>query len=360
MALRLGIIGCGSISRAHAVAFRLLGDDGLVRLVAAADPDPAGIERVEQIAGPVERRYSDGHELIADPEVDAVVVVAPTRFHRDLIAGVAAAGKPLFTEKPLAPTYPVVVDIVDLVERAGIPAQVGFQSRFHPIVRFLHEVAHDGRYGEPMGYVIRDDQFWPTGEIVDGHTSWRSRAADAGGGALLEHSIHSCDLACWLFGPVTRVYARTRKVFGYDVEDTAALAIEHASGVVGTLLTVFNGVIDREERRIEVFLERAAIEATTDFVVGAPEDSLLVKEVQGPAERVDTVALCREAFARDGVDPERQFYVYQYLAHRAFAGAVAAGTPPTPGVRDALAAHGVVEAAYRSAASGRAVDLADL
>lgn len=360
MALRLGIIGCGSISRAHAVAFRLLGDDGLVDLVAAADPDPAGIERVEQIAGPVAHHHADGLDLIADPDVDAVVLVAPTRFHRDLIAAVADAGKPLFTEKPLAPTFPVVEEIVDLVERAGIPAQVGFQSRFHPILRFLRDLVVDARYGVPMGYVIRDDQFWPTGEIMAGHTSWRSQAAEAGGGALLEHSIHSCDIACWLFGPVTRVYARTRHVFGYDVEDTAALTIEHASGVVGTLLTIFNGVEDREERRVEVFFERAAIEATTDFVVGAPEDSLLVKETRGPAERVDTVALCNETFRRDGVDVARPFYVYQYLAHRSFARAVARGAAPSPGMQDALRAHQVVEAAYRSAASGEACALVDL
>src|SRR4051812_14327191 len=124
MALRVGIIGCGSISRAHAVAFRLLGEDGDVELVAAADPDPAGIARVEQIAGVVPRRYAEGRDLIADPAVDAVVVVAPTRFHRDLIACAADAGKALFTEKPLAPTFAVVTEIVDLVERAGIPAQV--------------------------------------------------------------------------------------------------------------------------------------------------------------------------------------------------------------------------------------------
>jgi len=253
-----------------------------------------------------------------------------------------------------------VVDIVDTVTRAGIPAQVGFQSRFQPIVRLLHDVVVDARYGRPMGYTIRDDQFWPTGDVMAGHTSWRSQVAEAGGGALLEHSIHSCDIACWLFGPVRRVYAQTRKVFGYDVEDTAALTIEHENGVVGTLLTIFNGVTDREERRIEVFFERAAIEATTDFVVNAPEDSLLVKETSGPATRVDTAILGRETFARDGVDPNRQFYVYQYLAHRAFASALADGTAPSPSVLDALDAHRLVEAAYRSAASDQAYAVADL
>jgi 1,5-anhydro-D-fructose reductase (1,5-anhydro-D-mannitol-forming) len=358
--LRLGMVGCGSISRAHAVAVRLLADDGLVQLVAVADPDADAIAALEPISGPIDRRFDDGFALIEDPDVEAVIVVAPTRFHRDLITAVAASGKPLFTEKPLAPTYAVVREIVDVVEDAGIPAQVGFQSRFHPIVRYLRDTVAAGRYGQPMGYVIRDDQFWPTGAVIDGHSSWRSEAAEAGGGALLEHSIHSCDIACWLFGPVTRVYARTRRIFGYDVEDTAALTIEHANGVVGTLVTIFNGVRDREERRIEVFFEQAAIEATTDFVVNAPEDSLLVKEATGPAQRIDTPTLCRETFAADGVDTTRPFYVYQYLAHRAFAMSLAAGAAPSPGVRDALEAHRVVEAAYRSAASSDAYDVSRL
>jgi predicted dehydrogenase len=358
--LRVGIVGCGSIARAHAVALRLLADDGVATLVAAADPDPAGIDRVAQIAGTIERRYDGAKELIGDPEVDAVAVIVPTRFHREVIAAVCDTGKPLFTEKPLAPTFDVVVDIVNTVERAQVPAQVGFQSRYHPILRFLRDAVTDGRFGAPMGYVIRDDQFWPTGAVMEGHSSWRSQRAEAGGGALLEHSIHSCDIACWLFGPVRRVYARTRHVFGYDVEDTAALTIEHESGVVGTLLTIFNGVIDREERRVEVFFEQAAVEATTDFVVGAPEDSLLVKPTRGPAERVDCEALGRDTFLRDGVDVDRPFYVYQYLAHRSFAHAVASGTVPSPGVRDALAAHQVVEAAYRSAAADRAVQTAEL
>jgi predicted dehydrogenase len=358
--LRCGIIGCGQIAQAHAAAFRFLADDGVARLVAAADPDPDGVERIEQIVGTVERRYADGHELIQDAGVDAVIVVAPTRFHRGLIEAVAAAGKPLFTEKPLAPSFEDVVAIVAAVERAGIPAQVGFQSRFHPIIRHLHETVTDQRFGAAMGYTIRDDQFWPTGAVIEGHTSWRSRAAEAGGGALLEHSIHSCDIACWLFGPVKRVHAVTRRIFGYDVEDTAALVIEHDSGVVGTLLTVFNGVEDREERRIELFFERGAVEATTDFLVGAPEDSLLVKGRTGPAEQVDVDQLRRSTFSGDGLDPDREFYVYQYLAHRAFVQALDEGRAPTPGCRDALEAHRFVEAGYRSAATSEPFAVADL
>ena len=359
--LRLGIVGCGSIAQAHAAALRFLTDDGLVRVVAAADPDPAGVERVVKILGGVERTGGDCLAVINDPDVDAVVNITPTRFHREYVAAVAGVGKPCFTEKPLAPTFDVVCDIVRTVREAGIPVQVGFQSRFHPLIRRLRGMVETREAGAPMAYTLRDDQFWPTGGVVAGHSSWRSERAEAGGGALLEHSIHSCDILGWLFGPVERVYATTRNVFGYSVEDVAALTIEHSNGVVGNLVSVFNGVQHREERRLEVFFERATVELTTDFLVGAPEDSFLVHRAdEQHAECYDVDVLRREAFAAEGFDPDRVVFVYQFFAHHAFANAVRERRAPTPGIDDALRAHSLVEAAYRSEAARRVVELAEL
>jgi predicted dehydrogenase len=359
--LRIGIVGCGSIAQAHAAALRFVADDGMVRTVAVADPDAAGMDRVVKILGPVERTYKDGYDLIQDPDVEAVVLITPTRFHRDYIAAVAETGKPLFTEKPLAPTYPVVRDIVDIVQKSALQTQVGFQSRFHPLYRHARDLITSGSHGGPMAYTLRDDQFWPTGAVIPGHSDWRSIRAEAGGGALLEHSIHSCDLVSWLFGPARRVHATTRAVFGYDVEDVAALTIEHESGVVGTLLTVFNGVRSREERRLEIFLEQASIEITSDFIVGAAEDSFLIHEAEAQhAERLDVEKLRRDTFAADGFDPDRLVFVYQYFAHRAFAAAVRNRTAPSPGIEDALRAHQIVEAGYRSAAARQPVDISQL
>ena len=359
--VRLGIVGCGSIARAHAAALRFLSDDGIVRVVAAADPDPAGVEQVAQIYGPIEHTGADGRAVIEHPDVDAVVNITPTRFHREYIAAIAAAGKPCFTEKPLAPTFDVVQDIVGIVRAAGMPMQVGFQSRFHPLIRRIRAMVSSGEVGAPMAYTLRDDQFWPTGAVVPGHSNWRSDRAEAGGGALLEHSIHSCDILVWLFGPVERVYATTRSMFGYSVEDTAALTVEHRSGVIGNLVTVFNGVQHREERRFEVFFEQASLECTTDFVIGAPEDSFLVHRGDEPhAQRYDVDALRRETFAADGFDPDRPVFVYQYFAHHAFASALQAGRAPSPDVDDAWRAHVLVEAAYRSAAARRVVEMAEL
>ncbi|MFZ4584293.1 MAG: Gfo/Idh/MocA family protein [Acidimicrobiia bacterium] len=359
--IRLGLIGCGRIAMAHAAALRSVAEDGLVRVVAAADPDSSGIDTVTSIVGPIEHRTDDGHAVINDPNVDAVVIITPTRFHREYIAAAAVAGKPVFTEKPLAPTFDVVRDVVATVHAAGIPTQVGFQSRFHPLVRRIRSMVQDGSAGAPMAYMLRDDQFWPAPAIVPGHSEWRSQRSEAGGGALLEHSIHSCDVLSWCFGPATRVYASTRSMFGYDVEDVAALTVEHESGVVGTLISVFNGVQHREERRLEVFFERATVEMTSDFLIGAPEDSFLVHSgddehavVYEPSE------IIAEQFRADGFDPERQVWVYQYFAHHAFATALLRGEAPSPNIDDALNAHAMVEAAYRSAVERRPVDTAEL
>jgi predicted dehydrogenase len=207
-----------------------------------------------------------------------------------------------------------------------------------------------------MGYTIRDDQFWPTGEVTPGHSSWRSDVAQAGGGALLEHSIHSVDIACWLFGPVRRVHGLARSVFGYEVEDVAALSLEHESGTVGTLLTIFNGVQGREERRIEAFFERGAVEVTTDFVVGAPEDGYLVQRPNEAAEHLDLPALTESHFATTGIE-RRDFIFYTYPSDRAWVHAVRDGRPGSPGFEDARLAHAVVDAAYRSARSQAVVEL---
>jgi len=145
------------------------------------------------------------------------------------------------------------------------------------------------------------------------------------------------------------------------VEDAATLTIEHESGVIGNLVSVFNGVQHREERRLEVFFEQASVECTTDFVIGAPEDSFLVhRGDEAHAQRYDVEQLRREAFAADGFDPDRQVFVYQYFGHHAFAAAVQAGREPDPGVHDALRAHALVEGAYRSAAARQVVEIATL
>jgi myo-inositol 2-dehydrogenase/D-chiro-inositol 1-dehydrogenase len=352
----VGLIGCGTIGQVHAACLGQLVEDGVVRAVAAADLSEPARAAADRNAGGFARLHADPQAVIHDDEVEAVLIASPTATHRELVLATVAAGKPLLCEKPLATTFPVVREMHDVVAASGLTAQVGFHSRFHYLFDAMKDLVVRGELGAPMGYVLREDQFWPTGEIVPGHSSWRSDRAQAGGGALLEHTIHGADVVSWLFGPATRVYARTRSLFGYDVEDVAAVTVEHQSGVIGTVLTVFNGVRGREERRLEVFFEQAAVEMTADFMVGAPEDGLMIQRPGSEAERPDLEALRAEHWRKLGVT-RADVWFYLYLGAREWARAVREGRAASPGFADALVAHALVDAAYRSATTDAPVTL---
>ncbi|HEY8216096.1 MAG TPA: Gfo/Idh/MocA family oxidoreductase [Acidimicrobiia bacterium] len=354
--LGIGQIGCGTIGQVHAACLGQLVEDGVVRAVAAADPSEPARAAADRNARGFARLFDDAQAVIDDDEVEAVLIASPTATHRDLVLATIAAGKPMLCEKPLAPSFPVVREMHDAVIASGLTAQVGFHSRFHYLFDAMKGLVERGDLGAPMGYVLREDQFWPTGEIVPGHSSWRSDRAQAGGGALLEHTIHGADVVSWLFGPATRVYGRTRSLFGYDVEDVAAATVEHESGVIGTFLTVFNGVRGREERRLEVFFEDAAVEMTADFMVGAPEDGLMIQRPGQEAERPDLAGLRAEHWRKLEVT-RSDVWFYLYLGARAWARCVRDGGAASPGFGDALAAHALVEAVYRSAATDAPVSL---
>jgi predicted dehydrogenase len=353
--LRVGLVGCGMIGQIHADGLRKMAEDGEIVTVGAADPsEPSRAATARNC--PFGYLTEDPDRVIEDPDIDAVMITSPTSTHRELVLATLATGKALFCEKPLAPTLGDVQELCTAVAKSARPAQVGFHSRFHPIMNAIRRNVVSGELGAPMAYTLRDDQYWPTGAVVPGHSSWRSERSQAGGGALLEHSIHAADIVCWLFGPAVRVSATTRAVFGFDVEDVAAVTVEHVSGVVGTILSVFNGVRGREERRVEVFFEGAAVEATTDFIVGAAEDSYLVQQPDAEPQRPDLAAMREEHFASLGL-ARRDFVFYTYPADRHWVRCVRDDEPASPGFDDALRAHELVDAAYRSAGSRTTVSV---
>jgi predicted dehydrogenase len=352
MAERIGIgmIGCGSIGQIHADGLAKLVEEGEIRAVVAADPAEGACQAAKRNCA-FEYLTTDPAVVIADPEVSAVLVCGPTSTHESAVLASIAAGKAVMCEKPLAPTFAAVRALVESVAASGVVAQVGFHSRFNPIFATLNSLVTGSELGAPLGYVLREDQFWPTGAVVSGHSSWRSDPAQSGGGALLEHTIHGCDLLIAMFGPALLVSARTRSLFGFGVEDMAALQVEHETGVIGTIATVFNGVRGREERRLEVFFEQGTVEVTGDFLIGAVEDSLTIHRPDAGPECPDLAALRSRHFASLGVGRDDLVF-YQYLADRAFVRAVREKSQATPGFADALRAHALVDAAYRSAAGG--------
>ena len=351
-AIGVGLIGCGNVARLHTSALRDVAANGVpIRGVAAADPS-AENRGVVQRNFPFERHHDEWRRVLDDPEVDAVYVCTPTATHRELYTAVLDAGKHLYAEKPIAPNLADVTAIAGTVAAAPVVAQVGFQSRFHALLSRARDLVRSGELGPVMTYSWRDDETFPTTAVDGSSSDWRSQRASAGGGVLLEHSIHGLDVLSWTFGDPVAVSARTRSTLGFDVEDTAAMRIDHAGGVSGTLVTVYGGVVGRTESRFEVFCERGVIEVTWSgaVLVDDPALSMRVQRSGEPPEDLDVGAVLDARLAELGLG-WRPFF-WQEAAAAAFFAAVADGRPASPGFADAVRAHAVVDAAYRSSEAG--------
>lgn len=354
----VGLIGCGNIGQIHASSLARIASDGVpIRPVIAADPSVTAREAAAH-NWPFERLVDDPREVLDAPDVDAVFVCTPTFTHRDLILSTLAAGKHLYAEKPIAPAFDRVKEICDAAAASPVVAQVGFQMRRNAMHKRVKGFVESGDLGPPMCYMMRTDECWPT-TIFESHVSdWRSQREFSGGGPLIEHCIHAIDLASWMFGPAVRVSASTRRVFGFDVEDTATLSLEHESGVIGTILSVYGGVEGREECRSEVVFERGIVEVTWGVIVDAEENVFRIQRAGEPATYIDPGAILEAHLASLGVGL-RPFF-WQELASRDFFESIRTGRQASPGFADARVAHATVEAAYLSAEQKTGVSVTEL
>jgi len=352
---RIGLIGCGLIGRFHARGIR-----GLIRLglvdadyVAVCDRVPERAEEFARIAG-LNFWTADADQLIAWPQVNAVYVCAPTAEHKALVLKAASAGKHIFCEKPLARTAADAREMYEAVRKAGVRHQVGLILRHSPIFTVLKELVGDPRLGRLMAVLFRDDQFFP----IQGHyaSDWRGDIAVAGGGTLIEHSIHDLDLLTWLAGEVESVRAETRNYAGHaGVEDLASVSLRFAGGATAQLLSVWHHVLSRGSGRLlELFFERGYFAVEEDFFGPIRYETYATK---GPAvlsdeevrrRYLELVGLTGEVYA----EALGRYSLEDYL----FLRALSEECDPFPGFDTGLHAHELVDAAYRSAAeSGREV-----
>jgi predicted dehydrogenase len=334
MALNVGFLGAGFIARYHRQMLK--GSGAEVRIAAVYDCDH---DRAERFATENDARVATSEdELIA--AVDAVYVCTWTAEHRRLVDAIAAAGKAVFCEKPLALNLTDAIEMVRAVETSGVTNQVGLVLRDSPAFLWLRELVRRPDAGRVMSVVFRDDQYIPIQGIYE--SSWRGDPARAGSGTLLEHSIHDLDLLEWLFGSVTDVSARTAEFHGIaGIEDLAVVTLSFDSGAVGTLTSVWHDILERpSQRRMEVFCERAHLVLEGD--VFGPVRWTFTKcadgtTESGSAENHELFALLGEA----GVTPRNP--------DGAFVHAVLEGEPAYPDFATALRPHLLAEAIYRSA-----------
>ncbi|MCC5953528.1 MAG: Gfo/Idh/MocA family oxidoreductase [Acidimicrobiia bacterium] len=335
MTVRVGFLGCGFIAAFHAAMLRSGGADATV--VAVYDPDA---EAAAAFAARWGSTAVESEEALFE-QVDAVYVCTWTSEHPRLVQAACERGLAVFCEKPLGVDLAAARSVAEAVAESSVVAQSGLVLRDSPAFAMARRLIEDPASGRPMAVVFRDDQYLPVQGIYG--STWRSDPARAGRGALLEHSIHDVDLLEQLVGPVRSVRALVADHHGLGpIEDTVSAVLEHRSGATSTLTSVWHDVLSRpSQRRVEVFCTGAWVAVEGD-VFGPvrwsrQEESPVVPGLEGSFENHELLDALAEG-GWQGRNPDV-----------AFVEAVTEGRPARPSIADALRAHVVVDALYRSA-----------
>jgi predicted dehydrogenase len=334
----VGLLGAAHTGHAWAYSRALLALPG-VEYVGAHDEDPEHTRWISQDLGV--RLVTDAAELL--DRVDAVVVCSANADHRAQVELAAGHGTHVLCEKPLATTLDDARSMVRACAAAGVQLHVAFVSRFLPMVARARTSVRDGRLGELVGLVGGNRGRPP---LPPAYPAWITDPVAAGGGALIDHSVHVTDAMRHISGlEVRAVSAEVGELFWQaGVDDAAILSLRFQNGAVGTVDPSWSVPADHPWD-YDFFLRLVGTEGSLDLTDAA--ESLRVVSTRDGAPR----GLRYSSFAEDA---DRAML-------EAFLASVRRGEMQDPCATgdDGLRALEVALAGYRSAELGDVVELGE-
>jgi len=220
MALQIGVVGTGNMGQDHIQRLSTSIPDAQV--VAVSD---VNVEQAKLVGETVEARvYSDGHELVGDDDVQAVLIASPGFTHEEFTLACIAAGKPVLCEKPLAPTIDACLRVLE-AEAAGSRRliQVGFMRRYDDGYRAMKDALDGGQIGRALLL----------------HCAHRNRANPPGFTSdmmITDSVVHEIDITRWLLGQeivaTSVVKPRPSAKAPEGLQDPQLVLLETEQGVV--------------------------------------------------------------------------------------------------------------------------------
>jgi predicted dehydrogenase len=238
-------------------------------------------------------------DVIADPRVQAVVLATPHSLHVDQIAAVAAAGKHVWCEKPLALTLGEAARAVAACRKAGVVFALGNNKRCFASMTELRRVVSAGRIGEVLHIEAHFCNEHSTRVIPGG---WRDDPNESPGGGLTGAGLHLIDALVSLGGPIGEVHARLfERKPPPDPRDVIALQVTFANGGTGQLASVRAAPA---YWRVHVFGTKGWAEARDETALTVALNGETPRTQTFP--QVDSLAVLLEAFA-ESVELGRPF-----------------------------------------------------
>ena len=221
-------IGIPSFAHHHGEAYisNLRHMEG-VELLGVADDD---ITRGEQIANKNEARFYPSYAALLEAKPDGVIICTENNRHRPLVEMAASRGIHVLCEKPIATTLEDAQAIVDVCDKAGVLLMTAFPMRFSAPLLEIKARIDNGDFGEIYCFNSTN-----RGELPTKHRLWFVDPELAGGGAIMDHTVHLVDIMRWFTGSeVETMYARNNRFFHADEVEVETGALE--------MLTFENGV----------------------------------------------------------------------------------------------------------------------
>lgn len=336
----IGIVGAGMASKPHALALKALADRIAVRGVYRRDRSKLEAFCAEYGFPPAESYEA----MLADPGVDAILILTPPNAREALVAAAAKAGKHVLMEKPVERTTAAAKRIVEVAEAAGVRLGIIFQHRFRAASQKLAALLAEGTLG-PLQAVQVTMPWWRPQNYYD--QPGRGTYAQDGGGVLITQGIHTLDLMLSLTGPVDAVQAiaATTGLHRMETEDFVGAGLRFANGATGALM------------------------ATTAFYPGGTEAIVLacskaIATLSGGVLTLDWLDGRTESFGEEktgtggGADPMAFPSDWHKAQIAEFVEAVEADRDPLSNGRTALRVHRLIDALIASSREGRRVTVA--
>jgi predicted dehydrogenase len=245
-ALRLAVVGCGNIARHVALLARL---NRRMRLVACCDRTLSSAKRFAARFR-VPHAYDDYPAMLEKEKLDAVYLAVPHDLHFQMTRAAIESGRHVLVEKPITRTLKEGQQIVRLAGAAGVRVGVNYQYRYDAGCYALAMAARRGDLGEL--YYGCCSVPWQRQVDYFEKSPWRGQLARAGGGTLLTQGSHALDILLWALGSPPRAavgVTAQRKFTQVEVEDVASATIELENGA---LAQINSAMVARPEQAVTI------------------------------------------------------------------------------------------------------------
>jgi len=333
----IAVFGAGRAGMIHAVNFRKSVPGA--KLIAVVDPVQAAREAAIKSLD-IKKAYALPEEAFSDEEIDAIVVVVPTAFHKDIVVGAAAAGKHILCEKPMAMTENECEEMIAAASAAGVKLQIGFMRRFDAGYRKAKETVLSGAIGDVV--MVRSNTRGPS---IPQPWMYDIKKSN---GPLAEVNSHDIDTLRWFtdseFKTVYAIGGNFRcpdaKADWLDFYDNVIVSATFANGAQGAIDGA-QGVGYAYDARTEVLGTKGCV-----FIGRLNDESVITCTADGKTGSYPLVRSWRQLF-----EPA-------YLAEDiAFVDCIKNDTEPEVTGYDGLMAVKVVNAGNKSIVEKRIVEL---